>query len=523
MTVSYMNTAGTAYPTTFLRLLLRWRGSVWKSIHPELFFWLACYMVISCTYLFVLRDTKAGEIFEKVVINMDSYLTQVSSSLNFVLGFYVTYVATRWWVTFMNIPWPDSFFGVVSSLFRSRGEDHKKYERTLRMSISRYWNAAFIMVLRDISESARKRFPTLHHLVPFVLTNDEVECIERMEHGDEKLNGTSLHWIPLDWIMKLLKKAESRGNLSPMSYTYLAQKLLETRQCLNNLLSQDFLSSMPLSYTQVSSFAPIIYFTMCLIGRQFVRNAAKPTSDFFFPFYTVYEFVIYFGWLKFSVQLNPFGNDDDDFEINWLIDRNHEYGRWFLDRIYEQTPTLAVYDLKAVLLPEPISKMKRRDNPMIGSMAKHKMNDNDAKIVEIIPAPTKFEPKLTNFFAKSPSTLQQPLVQASPLPQPSNVQQPREAENGTRKQEVATARFPTPSVEQGAGGKTKSLQKKTADTLKGKAATEQKPESKANKPTGSELKEQKTQTQTGHVGSPMAAGGVLKTDPTQKESHHEAN
>lgn len=58
-----------------------------------------------------------------------------------------------------------------------------------------------------------------------------------------------------------------------------------------------------------------------------------------FPVMTILQFLFYFGWLKVAeAMLNPFGysflsvlwmvafsgDDDDDFECNWLIDRNME-------------------------------------------------------------------------------------------------------------------------------------------------------------------------------------------------------
>ena len=41
------------------------------------------------------------------------------------------------------------------------------------------------------------------------------------------------------------------------------------------------------------------------------------------PIFTILEFVGYLGWIKVAeTLLNPFGDDDEDFEINYLIDRN---------------------------------------------------------------------------------------------------------------------------------------------------------------------------------------------------------
>lgn len=38
---------------------------------------------------------------------------------------------------------------------------------------------------------------------------------------------------------------------------------------------------------------------------------------------TIIQIICYTGWSKVAeALLNPFGEDDDDFECNWIIDRN---------------------------------------------------------------------------------------------------------------------------------------------------------------------------------------------------------
>ena len=45
--------------------------------------------------------------------------------------------------------------------------------------------------------------------------------------------------------------------------------------------------------------------------------------DIYYPIFMTIKFLFYFGWLRVAETLyNPFGEDDDDFEINDLLDRH---------------------------------------------------------------------------------------------------------------------------------------------------------------------------------------------------------
>jgi len=86
-------------------------------------------------------------------------------------------------------------------------------------------------------------------------------------------------------------------------------------------------------YTQVVTLATYVFFIFTVIGRQkvdgadtkgFMRSGRMPMDiDLYIPIFTVLQFFFYMGLLKVAEQLiNPFGDDDEDFELNWLVDRH---------------------------------------------------------------------------------------------------------------------------------------------------------------------------------------------------------
>ncbi|BFF90921.1 uncharacterized protein DMAD_09342 [Drosophila madeirensis] len=339
MTITYTGEVATCRGFgCFLKLLLRWRGSIYKLVWLDLLAFLTIYYVINMVYRFALNPAQK-ETFEAIVQYCDSYRDLIP--LSFVLGFYVSIVMTRWWNQYTSIPWPDPIAVFVSS--NVHGQDERG--RMMRRTIMRYACLCLTMVLANVSPRVKKRFPGLDNLVEAGLLNDNERTI--IETMNKSFPRPSKHWLPIVWAASIITRARKEGRIrDDFAVKTIIDELNKFRGQCGLLISYDTIS-VPLVYTQVVTLAVYSYFLTCCMGQQWIDGKVVGNTsylnkvDLYFPVFTTLQFFFYMGWLKVAESLiNPFGEDDDDFEVNWMVDRNLQVSYLIVDEMHHDHPEL---------------------------------------------------------------------------------------------------------------------------------------------------------------------------------------
>ncbi|XP_042890010.1 bestrophin-2-like isoform X2 [Penaeus japonicus] len=338
MTVSYTKKVSNTSFCGFSKLLFRWRGSVFKLIWPDLIVYLVLYGIVSLVYRFGLSEDQK-RVFEKMALSCE-YFRNVFP-ISFVLGFYVTIVVQRWWAQYMLIPWPDTICLLANTYIQ--GQDERA--RMIRKNFARYINLAFALSFSRISPRVARRFPTYQHLIEAgYLTHGEKAIFEMM---DEQTKHHKI-WMPLSWACQLTVRARQEGRV-PDDYGQeaIVHEVTNLRYNCGKLQEYHHMS-VPLVYTQVVTMATYSYFGFAILGRQFLDTSQgydKHKIDFYIPIFTLLQFIFYVGWLKVAESLlNPFGDDDDDFDTSDFLDRHFEVSYMIVDVMHKTYPeTLSNY------------------------------------------------------------------------------------------------------------------------------------------------------------------------------------
>ncbi|CAL8116070.1 unnamed protein product [Orchesella dallaii] len=382
MTVSYTAEVATCKGFgCFLKLLFRWRGSIYKLVWPDLFLFLGTYFSLSILYRFFLNEEQQL-VFAQIVRYCEKYGNLIPVS--FVLGFYVSIVVGRWWDQYKSIPWPDSIAVFVSA--NIQGQEEKG--RVMRRTIMRYCCLSLTMAFTLISPRVKKRFPTLDHLIEAgLLLENEKEIIEEL---NRMVPGYSKQWLPVVWAASIVTRARKEGKIrDDFAVKTILDELNKFRSGCGILISYDWIS-VPLVYTQVVTLAVYSFFLSCVMGRQWVKPDSTAGGnhevDLVFPIFTTLQFFFYMGWLKVAESLvNPFGDDDDDFELNWMVDRNLQVSYLIVDEMHNNHPELLKDqywdEVFPTELPHTVASEMYRDEPPLPSTANIHVSKDDGEII----------------------------------------------------------------------------------------------------------------------------------------------
>ncbi|GMT14821.1 hypothetical protein PFISCL1PPCAC_6118, partial [Pristionchus fissidentatus] len=361
-TVTYSLDVANSSFFSLYRLLFRWKGSIWKYVISDLAVWCGLYFLISASYRFGMSH-RQREIFEDVCVFFNTYSEYIP--MTFMLGFYVSTVFTRWWDIFSNVGWIDTPALLISGCIDGVDES----SRILRRNLIRYLVLTQSLVFRDVSACVKKRFPTMNHLVAAgLMTVREKEEFDKIESPHIK------YWQPMHWVFSLLKEAKAQGRISDIIFIDMLEKMRQFRVNVLNLTLYDWVS-VPLGYTQVVHVAVRSYFAVALFGRQYLSTTRdipmSKTIDLYVPIMTILQFMFFIGWMKVAeVLLNPLGEDDDDFECNYILDRNLQVGFAIVDEAYTNVPPQEKDSYWDVRVPQPLYTSEsavRPVNPIVGS------------------------------------------------------------------------------------------------------------------------------------------------------------
>ena len=245
------------------------------------------------------------------------------------------------------IPWADRLSFNLAAYLPGDGE-----ARRVRRHIVRLANLSAVMCLQKVSTGVARRFPNYDSMVTAgLMTKAEEKLMEKIDETVKRAYQTT--WYPIKWAQARLRKCYELGMIdSPYMFAELQGNLSDYAR-LNGTLFDYTWINVPLVYTQLVTIAVYVYFYfVSLFASQLLKPAANVsvsnlwgsvthpivnstggnnnddpdaqiTVDFPFPFFTVLKFIFYFGWLRIAeVLINPFGEDDDDFDINFILDRN---------------------------------------------------------------------------------------------------------------------------------------------------------------------------------------------------------
>lgn len=370
MAVSYASKIYTKDRLFFIKLLFRWSGSVWQLLWLDFLVFATIYVSLAALYQLVLyKDAQMKATFEVTV----SWLKTVSTSvpLSFMLGFFVSSVVERWWSVCMCIPWLQTSSFYCQALLDSPKSSRSDLARKLRITVLRYLNLAWILMMAGVSLHIKERFgyfrifsankqkfkltwkrrlnminsdSKVQKYFGQLVTDNEVKAFGRSAQlsNDNKHSYDPEYWLPLVWATRLIRRARNLECIADERHClWLMEQVQKFRYDLGTVwLYAEF--NIPLVYTQVAVTAVYLYLVSTIVSTQLMDSDIIQSSSTvtvsvngtfqratgqqvlaFIPVLGGLEFIFYLGWFKIGMcLLNPMGKDQADIPMSDILNSN---------------------------------------------------------------------------------------------------------------------------------------------------------------------------------------------------------
>ncbi|XP_059097873.1 bestrophin-1-like [Tigriopus californicus] len=307
---------------------------LFNLIYKELLVYIIVYFVINIIYRYAINPDQQ-QTFGRIVHYFEEQLDYYGRDLTFLLGFYVSLAAKRWWDQYQSLPWPDQLAVVLTAGF----ENGTGQALLIRQTIMRYALLSYVLCLRRFSDNLSGKLgqnKTLRELG--LIKKDEMERIER--NGFEKTeyrNPFASNWcLPLAWATDLIRLARQQNLI------HTDREILREVMAFQHGLQQveNFANvSIPIVYEVVVNCAIYLYFILSLVADQ-IPFTNQDSFDLYVPIFKIFKLILLMGWLKVAQCIEkPFGDDESDIDMFALVQRHIWTTSIILDQ-YNKLPAL---------------------------------------------------------------------------------------------------------------------------------------------------------------------------------------
>ncbi|XP_050734827.1 bestrophin-2-like isoform X4 [Eriocheir sinensis] len=213
--------------------------------------------------------------------------------------------------------------------------------REERRAVLRYVVLTITLTLATISPEVLAVYPSFEVMVKKgFLTEEEARLLDKHKEESEQ----QVAWVPIVWACQIVQRARQAGRIATnLGQKALTDEMLNLRVSCGRLLGFNS-HNIPLVYVQVVTLAVYSFFLISVIGGQFIdttKGYETHTIDLYVPFFAILQLVFYLGWLKVAEALiNPFGDDDHDFEFLSMIERHRKMVEMLGDSAANDLPFL---------------------------------------------------------------------------------------------------------------------------------------------------------------------------------------